>query len=112
YDRVGTIEPITSADPTFDVEAAYAVLAEIEARRVASGWRRAGRKIGFTNRTIWARYGVDRPLWASTFASTVYRADDGRATLSLGGFVQPRLEPEVVFGIRGPVPLDGDARAV
>jgi 2-oxo-3-hexenedioate decarboxylase len=26
--------------------------------------------------------------------------------------VQPRIEPEVVFGLRGPVPVAGDARAV
>ena len=112
YDRASTLDPITDADPSFDVAAGYAVLREIEARRVASGWRPVGRKIGFTNRTIWASYGVDGPMWAHIYAHTVHRAPDGRAALALSGLVQPRIEPEVVFGLRGPVPVAGGARTV
>ena len=37
---------------------------------------------------------------------------DGRATLSLAGFVQPRIEPEVVFGLRAPSRSTDDARAM
>ncbi len=112
YDRAVTLQPITASDPSFDVPAAYEVLREIHARRTASGWRAVGRKIGFTNRTIWVRYGVNRPMWAHVYSHTVHDALDGRATLALQGFVQPRLEPEVVFGLRGPVPIGGDDRAV
>jgi 2-oxo-3-hexenedioate decarboxylase len=112
YDRAHTIDPITATDPTFDVAAGYAVLREIQGRRAASGWRAVGRKIGFTNRTLWARYGVDRAMWAHVYAHTVHRAPDGVARLALAGFVEPRIEPEVVFGLRGPVPVAGDARAV
>ena len=112
YDGASTLSPITQSDPAFDVATAYAVLHEIHTRRVASGWHPVGRKIGFTNRTIWSRYGVDRPMWAHVYAHTVHRAEDGRATLSLSGLVQPRLEPEIVFGLRGPVPLTGDAREI
>ena len=112
YDRVETLEPITASDPSFDVSAGYAVLREIDARRAASGWRPVGRKIGFTNHTIWRRYGVDRPMWAHVYAHTVHAAADGRFTLALAGFVQPRIEPEVVFGVRPPIPVAGDARAV
>src|SRR5262249_12043317 len=43
---------------------------------------------------------------------TVQYASDGRATLSLRSLVQPRIEPEVVFGLRAPVPLTGDPLAV
>jgi 2-oxo-3-hexenedioate decarboxylase len=107
-----TIDPITASDACFDVTAAYAVLREIHARRVASGWQAIGRKIGFTNRTIWARYGVNRPMWAHVYSTTVHRAPGGAATLSVSRFVQPRIEPEIVFGVKGPVPADGDARAV
>jgi len=112
YDGVHTLDPITASDPSFDVPAAYAVLREIHVRRVASGWEAVGRKIGFTNRTVWARYGVDRPFWSHVYSNTVHRAPGGRATVAVSGFVQPRLEPEVVFGLRGPVPTTGDARAV
>jgi len=112
YDRAQTLEPITSSNPSFDVPAAYAVLREIQARRAASGWRPVGRKIGFTNRTIWGHYSVDRPMWAHLYAHTVHLAVNGHATFALSGLVQPRIEPEVVFGLRHPVPEVGDARAV
>ena len=105
-----TLPPISDTDASFDVASAYAVLHEIHARRTAMGWRRVGRKIGFTNRTLWERYGVDRPMWASVFAETVQRAPTGRHTLSLSGLVQPRIEPEVVFGLRGPVTNASSAR--
>jgi 2-oxo-3-hexenedioate decarboxylase len=112
YDRAGTLEPITASDPSFDVSAAYAVLQEIQARRIAAGWQPIGRKIGFTNRTIWTRYGVDRPMWAYIYAQTVQRAPNGSARLALSRLVQPRIEPEVVFGLRGPVPVAAGARSV
>src|SRR5262245_66425884 len=51
-------------------------------------------------------------MWAHVYAHTVHRALDGRAQLALTSFVQPRIEPEVVFGLRGPVPIEGDARAI
>jgi 2-oxo-3-hexenedioate decarboxylase len=112
YDSARTLSPITASRADFDVAAAYDVLHAIEARRRAQGWAGVGRKIGFTNRTLWARYGVDRAMWAHVFAHTVRDAPSGRATLALAGFVQPRIEPEVVFGLAGPVPVEGDARRV
>ncbi|MCC7327081.1 MAG: decarboxylase [Burkholderiales bacterium] len=107
-----SLAPITDSMPDFDVAAAYRVLHEIERRRVAQDWRPVGRKIGFTNRTLWPRYGVDRPMWAHVWRETVSHAADGQATLSLAGMVLPRIEPEVVFGLRGPVPVSGDAQRV
>ncbi len=108
YDAARTVAPITDEAADFDVTAAYAVLFEIERRRRAQGWMPVGRKIGFTNRTIWQRYGVYDPIWAHTWAHTVHDAANGMATLSLQGLVQPRIEPEVVFGLRSPVPDTDD----
>ncbi len=113
YDRGVQIAPITAADPKFDVVAAYEVLREIEKRRRATqGWEPAGRKIGFTNRTIWARYGVDRPMWAHIWTHSVHFAKNGHATLARKEFVQPRIEPEVVFKLKAPVPVTNNALAV
>ncbi len=86
YDAARTIAPITDEAADFDVAAAYAVLAEIERRRREQGWVPAGRKIGFTNRTIWPRYGVYDPIWAHTWTHTVHHAVDGHATLAIGRF--------------------------
>ena len=106
------LSPVTGWVPDFDVAAAYAVLHEIERRRVARGWQPVGRKIGFTNRTIWPRYGVYQPMWAHVWRETVTHAPDGRATVTLAPAAEPRIEPEVVFGLAGPVPPVDDAHAV
>ncbi len=50
-------------------------------------------------------------MWAHVWRETVTDAPDGRATLSLERAAEPRIEPEVVFGLAGPVPPEGDAGA-
>ena len=111
-DGATMLPPITAHAPDFSVADAYEVLRQIEARRCAQGWRPVGRKIGFTNRTIWDRYGVWQPMWAHTWANSVHVARNGKATLPLRPFVQPRIEPEVVFKLSAPVPVTDDALAV
>jgi len=106
------IAPLSSHDAAFDVAAAYRVLGELHGRREAQGWTRIGRKIGFTNRTIWPRYGVDRPMWSHVWDRTVTFAPAGEATLSLAGLMQPRIEPEVAFMLRAPLPDGSDVEAV
>ncbi len=88
----------SSAHPTFDVAAAFAVADELRHLRVARGERPLGYKIGFTNRGIWQRYGVHAPIWGPVWDSTVQRLPGGTAQISLSGLCQPRLEPEIVFG--------------
>jgi 2-keto-4-pentenoate hydratase len=112
YDSAASLAPITAEHPAFDVSAAYDVLHEIQKRRLAQGWRPVGRKIGFTNRTIWARYGVYQPMWANVYAQTVHDAPEGRAMLPLDRFVEPRIEPEVVFGLSAPLRLTDDPEAM
>jgi 2-oxo-3-hexenedioate decarboxylase len=112
YDTATTLPPITAGAPDFSVADGYAVLDDIETRRRAQGWQPVGRKIGFTNRTIWPRYGVYQPMWAHLWTRTVHFAQDGKASLPLQSFVQPRIEPEVVFKLKGPVPLTSDPDAV
>ena len=112
YDAATSLPPITAGAPDFSVADGYAVLADIEERRRAQGWRSVGRKIGFTNRTIWPRYGVHQPMWAHVWSHTAHFAASGRATLDLRPFVRPRIEPEVVFKLKGPVSAADDPLAV
>ena len=91
--RVGTI---TGRDPGFDADAAYRVSAEILRRRRARGEKPIGRKIGFTNRTIWPEYGVTAPIWAHVYDTTVTFLDEPAGRLAIGHLVQPRIEPEIV----------------
>jgi len=96
-DRSRTVDAITARDPAFDCDAAYEVSAEILRRRRARGEKPIGRKIGFTNRGIWAEYGVSAPMWAHVYDSTVTFLEEAAGRLAIGRLVQPRLEPEIVL---------------
>ena len=111
-DNATSLPPITVGTPAFTVADGYAVMAEVDRHRRAQGWKTVGRKIGFTNRTIWPRYGVYQPNWAHIWANTVHFAVDGKASLALGRFMEPRIEPEVVFKLRAPVPRTDDPTAI
>lgn len=71
--------------------------------RIRRGERPRGHKIGFTNRTIWERYGVYAPIWGTVWDTTL-RFCEGEGELSLSGTCQPRIEPECVFGLRATPP--------
>jgi 2-oxo-3-hexenedioate decarboxylase len=77
---------------------AFDVAEAIRQRRIAAGDQPCGYKIGFTNRTLWPRYGVFAPIWAPVWRSTVSLLEGTEARVSMTGLVQPRLEPEIVFG--------------
>lgn len=84
-----------------DQDEAWRICAEHIRRRQADGDTIVGRKIGFTNRTIWPRYGVHGPISAPVWASTLRRLPAPEATIVLAEqsprWVQPRLEPEIVL---------------
>jgi len=86
-----------------DLEVAYRDALEVRALREKRGEKPVGFKIGFTNRTIWERYGVFAPIWGTVWDTTLTRCE-GEGRLSLAKLSQPRLEPEVVFGIRATPP--------
>jgi 2-oxo-3-hexenedioate decarboxylase len=93
-----------AARPTHaSLEAAYADALAVRARRIARGEQPRGFKIGFTNRTLWDRYGVHAPIWGTVWDTTLQPLDDA-APLDLRGLCEPRLEPEVVFGLSATPP--------
>ncbi len=93
------VAPFTSRRPDFGLEDAYRVAAKVRARREARGERPIGRKIGFTNRTIWAEYNVHAPIWGYVYDRTVHDLPTGGMDVSLSSLVEPRIEPEIVFGM-------------
>jgi len=99
-DAATTLPTFTGADPSFDLAQAFAVADEIRRLRLARGEVPLGYKIGFTNRGIWARYGVFAPIWGPVWNTTVERVDSAETSVSLAPFVAPRLEPEIMFGFR------------
>jgi len=92
--------------------AGYRAAARLHASRLERGWKPIGRKIGFTNRTIWPRYGVYEPMWGTVYDRTVIFAQSDRATVALAGLIQPRIEPEICFRLKAAPPVTHDAEAL
>src|SRR5688500_12371676 len=91
--------PFTDIHPGLTPAQGYEAAGALHRHRLARGWRAVGRKIGFTNRTIWPRYGVYEPIWGTVYDRTLMRAPRDRATVPLAGLVSPRIEPEICFGL-------------
>ncbi len=98
YDAAALCARPSLQDPAFDLRAAFATADALRGLRIARGERPVGYKIGFTNRSLWQRYGVHQPIWGPVWDSTATLLDGASARVSLQGLSQPRLEPEVVFG--------------
>ena len=105
------IAPFTSRPAGLPLGESYRVSAKLNALRERRGERRRGRKIGFTNRTIWAQYGVYAPIWGHVYNTTVHDLAD-TPVLPLDAFAEPRIEPEIVFGLRSAPAPDMDEAAL
>lgn len=92
------IAPFSSRNAAFKMDDAYKVTPVIRRMREGRGEKVLGRKIGFTNRNIWAQYGVYAPIWGYVYDSTVHDLGDIDA-VPLTAFTEPRIEPEIVFGL-------------
>ena len=57
------IPPFSSRPRGLSVDDAYRVMPRVRQRFEGLGAKVAGRKIGFTNRTIWQQYNVYAPIW-------------------------------------------------
>ena len=98
------IAPVSDRVAGFDLAAAYRVTAALRRLRRERGERPVGRKIGFTNRTIWAEYGVYAPIWGDMYDTTL-RPLETEGTVDLAPLLEPRIEPEIAFGLaRAPSP--------
>jgi 2-oxo-3-hexenedioate decarboxylase len=77
---------------------AYQVVPLLRATFEARGEKITGRKIGFTNREMWKAFGVDSPIWGYTTSRTTRELADAQV-MPLNGFSEPRIEPEIMFGL-------------
>ncbi|HYF16723.1 MAG TPA: fumarylacetoacetate hydrolase family protein [Ramlibacter sp.] len=104
-DQVRQLAPFSGREPGFDAEAGYAVAARVHAARVAAGSVPRGRKIGFTNANIWTEYDVHQPIWGWVYEHTLR---PGAGELSLAGLSEPKIEPEIAFGLSATPPTGAD----
>jgi 2-oxo-3-hexenedioate decarboxylase len=106
-------DPPSARDPEFDLASAYAVEAELAAMRRANGHVTVGRKVGYANKALWRALKLDTLVWAHMYDDTVRYAENGVGTVLLAHRISPRIEPEIVFKLKRPVPPSvGDATAV
>jgi len=103
--------PFTDTYPDLTPGEGYDAAAALHRYRVANGWTPLGRKIGFTNRTIWPRYGVYEPIWGTVYDRTLTRATADHAVVPLEGLVNPRIEPEICFALKS-APRDASQAAL
>ncbi|NJK79671.1 MAG: hydratase [Chloroflexaceae bacterium] len=106
YDNTHLTPNPSSEHHQFNLAEAYAVAAHLTDLRRERGEQPVGRKIGFTNRGIWEAYGIERPLWAPIYSSTVRDVVGDAAVYSLAKHVAPQIEPEIVLGLRAPLLAD------
>lgn len=85
------------------VAEAYERALSVRQLRIRRGEQPRGYKIGFTNRTIWERYGVYAPIWGTVWNTTLAFCE-GEGEIALAGTCQPRIEPECVFGLKATPP--------
>lgn len=99
HSDTGELWPASGAGEFTELSSAYETALAVRALRIERGELPRGYKVGFTNRTIWSRYGVFAPIWGSMWNTTIAHCD-GSGAVSLARLCQPRIEPEVVFGFK------------
>ena len=113
--QVQLIPPLSSSGP-LSVADGYDIVRSMMDIRTAQGETMVGRKVGFTNRKIWPKYGVSEPIrtpiWTPIFDQTVRYTEDNRGIQSLAGALQPRIGPEVVFKLNRTPALDAPIEAL
>lgn len=112
HDHPREVPPFSTRYPGLTAAEGYSAAALLHAHRLAQGWKPVGRKIGFTNRTIWPRYGVYEPIWGWIYDRTLVHAEKNRATVPIGNLIQPRIEPEICFKLKATPPATKDPEAL
>jgi 2-oxo-3-hexenedioate decarboxylase len=106
----GQIAPLTRRHSDFTVADGYRIARMIRDLRATRGERPVGRKIGFTNREAWPKFEAHAPMWGYLYASTVHDLEKA-SHAELEGVAEPRIEPEIIFGLaQTPTPdMDDEA---
>jgi len=85
---------LTSRPNGLSIDRAYRLSSQIQDMRAELGEDPVGRKIGFTNKTIWKEYNVSAPIFGSMYDTTVRALGTPFGTANL---LEPRIEPEIAF---------------
>lgn len=98
-----TVEPLIAREKDLTIDDAYAISLAVLARRLASGERIVGKKIGVTSKAVQDMLGVHQPDFGFLTDTMWIEGDIDIAGQNL---IQPRAEAEIGFvlksGLKGP----------
>ena len=86
--------------PEMTMEDAYAVQAELVQKKIASGRKVIGWKIGLTSKAMQAALNIDIPDSGVLFDDMVFA---NGASVPADRFIQPRIEAEIAFVMKHPL---------
>jgi 2-oxo-hept-3-ene-1,7-dioate hydratase len=89
--------------PELDMNGAYSIQEALVQRKLDSGRRKIGWKIGLTSKAMQQALGIDIPDSGVLFDDMAF---EHGAVISPGRFIQPRIEAEIAFVMKAP--LAGD----
>lgn len=92
------ISPFSASSGGLELADAYRLLRLLRAGFETRGETITGRKIGFTNREMWKAHGVHAPIWGYCTDRTL-RELESTPFLPVKEFAEPRIEPEIIFGL-------------
>jgi len=88
--RNEAVSPITDVEPTLTVQDAYAIQDAIIERRLASGERLVGAKVGLTSRAKQQEMGINEPVYGWLTDAMALEAD---SSLRLSTLIHPGWNP-------------------
>ena len=98
---------LSLAHPGMTLDDAYAVQAAFVERKLATGRRPIGRKIGLTSRTMQQALGITTPDSGVLLDDMVF---EHGVTVPAGRFIEPRIEAEIAFVMGAPLAGAGVTR--
>ena len=100
YETGAMVAAPPSQRPSFDLDTAYAVEAELKNIRECGGHKAIGRKVGYANKAMWRVFKLETLVWAHMYEDTVHYSDNNSAKLTLSNSRSLKIEPEIVFGLK------------
>ncbi len=91
------IPPLTEKHPDLSPEDAYRVQELVLGKKLASGRKIVGKKVGLTSAAMQKMLGIDTPDYGMIFDNMVL--EDG-AEVAYDSLQQPRVEPEITFVLK------------
>ena len=91
------VDPLTGRLPELTIEEAYAIQQRFVARRLETGERVVGKKIGVTSKPVMAMLNVHQPDFGYLLDGMIYGIGQ---TIPMDTMIQPKAEGEIAFVLK------------